>query len=313
MSELTLVGLRVVREVAARGSFTAAADALGYTQPAVSRQVAAMEEAAGAPLFERLPRGVQPTEAGAVLLRHADAVLGGVDAATLELGGLRDRLEGKLAVGAYPSALAVLVPRAIARLQREHPAVVATVREGTTPTQLRRLRAGRLEVAVVAVDPDEPHPIDGLRSDVLVEGRLMVAVPAEHRLARRGTVARSELEDEPWIVGDAGGGDPLFGAWPGLEGAPRIAHAVRDWQARMGLVAGGLGVAVVPMTAADAMPPGVRLVAVDDPHGVRRHALAVTREDRSPGAAALVDALREEGALLGDAISAARRGAPRHG
>ena len=297
MSELTLVGLRVVQEVAARGSFTAAADALGYTQSAVSRQVAAMEEAAGAPLFDRLARGVRPTEAGAVLLRHADAVLAGVDAAALELGGLRDRLGGKLALGAFPSALAVLVPRAIARLRREHPAVVVTVREGTTPTQLRRLRAGRLEVAVVAVDPDEPQPIDGLRGDVLVEGRLMVAVPAEHRLARRGAAAVADLEDEPWIAGDAGGGDPLFGAWPGLE-APRIAHAVRDWQARMGLVAAGLGLAVVPTTAAEAMPPGVRLLAVDDAEAVRRQAVAVTREDRAPGAAALVEALREEGALL---------------
>jgi DNA-binding transcriptional LysR family regulator len=298
MSELTLVGLRVVQEVAARGSFTAAADALGYTQSAVSRQVAAMEAAAGAPLFERLPRGVRPTEAGAVLLRHADAVLAGVDAAALELGGLRDRLEGKLAVGAFPSALAVLVPRGIARLRREHPAVVVTVREGTTPTQLQRLRAGRLEVAVVAVDPDDPHPIEGLRGDVLVEGRLMVAVAAEHPLARRGTVAVSELEDEAWIVGEAGGGDPLFGAWPGLEGTPTIAHAVRDWQARLGLVAAGLGIAVVPTTAAEAMPPGVRLVAVDDTQAVRRRAVAMTREDRSPGASALVLALREEGSRL---------------
>ena len=105
MSELTLAGLRVVQEVAARGSFTAAADALGYTQSAVSRQVAAMERAAGARLFERLARGVRPTSAGKVLLRHGGQLLERVDAATLELGGLRDRLEGRLAVGAYPLSL----------------------------------------------------------------------------------------------------------------------------------------------------------------------------------------------------------------
>src|SRR3954451_7359970 len=87
--------------------------ALGYTQSAVSRQVAAMEQAAGAPLFERLARGVRPTGAGTVLLRHAAVLLEGVDAATLELGGLRDRLEGRLAVGAYPAMLAMLVPRAL--------------------------------------------------------------------------------------------------------------------------------------------------------------------------------------------------------
>src|SRR4051812_27389275 len=85
MTELTLLGLRVIQEVAARGSFTAPADALGYPQSAVSRQVAAMEQAAGAPLFERLPRGVRPTGAGHVLLRHAAGLLERVDATTLEL------------------------------------------------------------------------------------------------------------------------------------------------------------------------------------------------------------------------------------
>ncbi|HEY6759869.1 MAG TPA: LysR family transcriptional regulator, partial [Baekduia sp.] len=74
-AELSLTGLRVVQEVAARGSFTAAADALDYTQSAVSRQVQAMEAAAGVPLFERRPRGVTPTPAGQALLRHAAAIL----------------------------------------------------------------------------------------------------------------------------------------------------------------------------------------------------------------------------------------------
>jgi DNA-binding transcriptional LysR family regulator len=298
MSELTLVGLRVVQEVAARGSFTAAADALGYTQSAVSRQVAATEEAAGAPLFERLPRGVRPTAAGTVLLRHAGAVLERVDTALLELGGLQDRLEGRLAVGAFPSALGVLVPRALARLRRAHPAVDVTLREGTTPTHLRRLRAGRLEVAVVAVDPDDPAPLGELRSEVVVEGRLLVAVPATHRLAGRGTIDVSELEGEAWIVGDAGGGDPLLGAWPGAPGTPRIAFAVRDWPARLGLVAAGLGLAVVPRVSAGAMPPEISLVAVDDPHPARRRIVAVTRRESSPGADAFVQALRDEGTLI---------------
>ncbi len=191
---LTLIGLRVVQEVAARGSFTAAADALGYTQSAVSRQVAAMERAAGAPLFERLPRGVRPSRAGAILLRHAGAVLTRVDAAMLELAGLEDRLEGRVAIGAFPSALAVLVPRAAAHLGREHPSVELSLSEGTTPTHLRRLRAGRLEVAVIARGPDLQYDLDDLRADVVLEGGLLVAVAAEHRLARRGTVDVAELE-----------------------------------------------------------------------------------------------------------------------
>src|SRR5689334_12045580 len=106
--ELTLTGLRVVREVAAQGSFTAAADALGYTQSAVSRQVLATEAAAGTPLFEREARGVRPTPAGAALVRHAEAVLERVALAGQELRGMQDRLEGRVALGAVPVSVAVL-------------------------------------------------------------------------------------------------------------------------------------------------------------------------------------------------------------
>jgi DNA-binding transcriptional LysR family regulator len=297
MSELTLVGLRVVQEVAARGSFTAAAEALGYTQSAVSRQVAAMEQAAGAPLFERLARGVRPTGAGTVLLRHAGVLLEGVDAATLEIGGLRDRLEGRLAVGAYPSALAALVPRALARLLRAHPAVIVTLREGPTPTHLRRLRAGRLELAVVALDRYAPPALEDLRVERLLEGRLLVAVPAAHRLAQHGTVDVAELEDEQWIVGDA---DPLLDVWPRPPATRRVAYAVRDWPARLGFVAAGLGITPVPAVAAGTIPPGIRLIAVDEPEPVLRSIVAVTRAERSPSALALVRALREEAAPIAE-------------
>ncbi|MDA0161580.1 LysR substrate-binding domain-containing protein [Solirubrobacter ginsenosidimutans] len=295
--DLTLTGLRVVQEVAARGSFTAAADVLGYTQSAISRQVAAMEAAAGAPLFERHARGVRPTLAGTVLLRHAGPVLERVDTARLELGGLRDRLEGRLALGAYPTALAVLVPRALARLRAAHPAITVTLREGTTPTHLRRVRAGRLELAVVALDPDALDTVQDLSADVVYEGGLLLAVAETHRFAQRGTVDVGELATEPWIVGDSGAGDSPFGAWPGLK-SPRIAHSVRDWPARLALVANGFGIAVVPGMHATTVGPGVALVAVDEPIPIRRVAVAVTRADRSPSAAATITALREEAAAL---------------
>jgi DNA-binding transcriptional LysR family regulator len=300
VAELTLVGLRVVHEVAARGSFTAAAEALGYTQSAVSRQVAAMEQAAGAPLFERLARGVRPTPAGRVLLRHAAAVLERTDAAALELRGLEDRLEGRLAVGAFPSALGALVPRAIAALRREHPGVVVTLREASTPALLQRVRAGRLEVGIVALGVDEHAAADDLRCDLLLRGRTLVAVAADHRLALRGTVDPAELEGEPWIVGAGREGDPQFTTWPGLPGTPRVAFALRDWPGRLGLVAAGLGIAVVPSIAAQTVPAGVALLEVDGPMADRRSAYAATSPDRSPGAEALVGALRAAGRALTD-------------
>lgn len=304
MAELTLVGLRVVQEVAAQGSFTAAADALGYTQSAVSRQVAAMERAAGTPLFERLARGVRPTDAGRVLLRHAAVALERTDAATLELRGLQDRLEGRLALGAFPTALVVLVPRALAALRGEHPGIDVSLREGPTPTLLRRVRAGRLEVAVVALSVEELEEASDLRCDVVARGRTLVAVPAEHRLAGRGPVAVEELEGESWIVGAGGRGDPLFTTWPGLRETPRVAFAVRDWPGRLGLVAEGLGISLVPSLAAPMVPAGVALVAVDGTPEGRRFAYAASLPDRSPGADALARALRATGHELSAAADA---------
>jgi len=150
MSELTLAGLGVVLEVARTGSFSAAAERLGYTQSAVSRQVAVTEKAVGAPLFERHARGVRLTAAGEVLVRHAGKVLDGVAAASQELAGLRDRLAGRLVVGGFPTATAALLPRAVARLLTDHPGLRVQLMEASTPAQLRALRRGRLEVAILA-------------------------------------------------------------------------------------------------------------------------------------------------------------------
>ena len=150
MAELTLTGMRVISEVSARGSFTAAAGALGYTQSAVSRQVSLAEQAVSAKLFERGSRGVRPTPRGQLLLRHVKTILAQVDAAMLEQDEQGEPLNERLTVGAFPTALAALVPRALARIMAEHPGLEVKIREGGTEAQLRRLRAGRIDVAVIA-------------------------------------------------------------------------------------------------------------------------------------------------------------------
>src|SRR4051794_27310190 len=123
-SQMTLVGMRVLRAVADRGSFTAAALDLDYTQSAVSRQGAAMETATGAALFERAPRGVRLTEAGRVLLGHAGAVLDEVEAGERDLAGLRSLSSGRVRLGAFATSVAALVPRAVAAFRGRHPSVV---------------------------------------------------------------------------------------------------------------------------------------------------------------------------------------------
>lgn len=308
MAEMTLAGLRVVFEVDRSGSFTTAAETLGYTQSAVSRQVAAMEAAAGTPLFVRGARGVQPTPAGAVLARHAGDVLARIEAAEHELAGLHDYLAGRLSVSAYPTAAAVLVPRAMARLMKDHPAVTVTLREESSPTQLRRLRAGRSAVAVVADGAGLPqYDYEGLNVVVLTEGgELCVAVATTHRLARRDRVDVDDLEGETWVAGDRGGADPQFSTWPTLTGtaAGSVAHIAKAWPTRLGLVATGLGICVLPRLAAASVPAGVKAIAVDDPSYQPRRTLALTLHDATTAAQAMVQALRRETArmLNGDAI-----------
>src|SRR5271165_6234703 len=188
MAEFSVIGLRVLCEVATLGSFTAAASSLGYTQSAVSRQVAGLERAAGTPLFERAPRGVRLTGAGGTLLRHAIGVLDQLDAAKRELAAEHDLATGRLRVGAFPTAIAALLPRALAAFRSSHPAVTVSLREGTTPSQLRRLAAGTADLAVVGTPPVEALDHEGVTLEPLLEDPLLLALARGHPLARRRAV-----------------------------------------------------------------------------------------------------------------------------
>jgi DNA-binding transcriptional LysR family regulator len=300
MAEMTLVGLRVVLEVARQGSFSAAAVSLGYTQSAVSRQVGAMESAAGTTLFERLARGVRPTAAGEVVARRAARILGEVDGALEEVSGVRDRLAGRLVVSGFPAAAAVLLPRAIALLGRRHPGLQVELQEAASPVQLRRLRSGRIEVALVAtVDVVAERDLSGLRHEAVTIPRGPgIGVAVGHRLADQEVVTVADLADETWIVGSGPAGEPQFGPWPGLD-RPRIGHAVRNWATRFGLVAAGLGITRVPGLAADSVPHGVRWLPVHDPITSSHGSLEiVTAESPSAAARAVVQALRMETARM---------------
>ena len=300
MSELTLAGLRVVFEVARTGSFSAAADRLGYTQSAISRQVAVTERFADTPLFERHARGVRTTAAGEALVRHAGKVLDAVASATQELAGMRDRLAGRLAVGGFATASAVLLPRALDRMANEHPGLAVQLVEVSTPKQLLALRRGRLEVAVLATGEGLPsYDLDGLRRTELRSGRgAGVAVADTHPFAARDSVDADELAEQRWVVGRNAAGSPEFGAWPGIE-KPQIAFTARDWTTRLGLVAAGHGIALVPGLAAAAMPQGVRWIPVrDHGRGLRRQLWAATAAEPSAAAAAMVHAVEIEAAHL---------------
>jgi DNA-binding transcriptional LysR family regulator len=287
--EMSITGLRVFREVAERGTLTAAADALGYTQSAVSRQIATLEHATGAILLERRRDGVRLTAAGHVVLRRAVNVLMELDDAARELAGLPDE-GGTVRLGWFASAGAVLVPRALAALRRTHPAITVASREGSTPSLVRALRAGTVDLAILAgLPPFRPFDAESppLRMLTLSERSLCVAVPAGHPLAAAPSVSAEDLRGQRWIASPASG---EMGVWPGLDERPVIAHTARDWLAKLNLVAAGAGVTTVPPTLAAAVPAGVSVRPVSGEP--RRMVLARLPQPLTGPAAHLVDALR---------------------
>ncbi|WP_037837711.1 LysR family transcriptional regulator [Streptomyces sp. NRRL S-337] len=276
-TDVSLTALRVFRAVAEQGTFTAAAASLGYTQSAVSRQIAAIERVAGAELLERRRDGVRLTAAGRVVMRRATVVLDEIDATARELSGLPGQA-GTVRLGWYPSAGAVLLPRALTALRRTAPGIHLVSREGTTPSLVRALRAGSLDLALLAAappfrPPDAESP--PLELQTLAERPLCLAVPATHPLARGDFVDVADLRGQRWIAGPSSGEDRLMGVWPGLDERPEIAHTARDWLAKLGLVAAGCGLTTVPASLGPAAPPGVRVLPVrGGPQEQRRLLLA---------------------------------------
>jgi len=287
MADFTPTGLRVLVETAQSGSFTAAARALGYTQSAVSRQVAALESTAGRPLFERRRDGVVLTPAGARLLRCAARVLDELHAAARDVAAPDS--SGPVRLGAFATAVAGLVPPALATLP---PDLVVTVREGTTPTLTRALRAGTLDLAVLAQTPPFRPPdaeSPSLSLTVLAEREMVVAVGSRHPFAGRRAVEVSELAGQVWV---AGGADAPLGVWPGLAERPDVRYVVRDWWAKLQIVAAGLAITTLPPVALGVLPPGVHPVAVrGEPQEARRLVLACLPGPPSRAAAAVADAL----------------------
>ena len=298
MADPSIAGLRVLRAVVETGSFTAASEALGYTQSAVSKQVNALEHATGAVLFTRTPRGVEPTAPGRVLAARAATMLNELDAATRELSGFSDQVSGTVVCGAFPTAAMRLVPQVVRRLAAEHAGLEIQVQEASSPTQLGRLRAGRLDVAIIAIGTGlADYDLTGIRTDELAGGPLMVAVPDDHPFARQRRVSVVDLDDQDWIVGSGSRDDPQFGAWPTLA-SPRIAYTVRDWTTRFGFVAAGLGLTTIPGIASAGVPRGVTTVLVDDPSWRGRSSVVATRADRSEAAALVADAVIRTAARL---------------
>src|SRR5690349_6296325 len=140
--------LRVLREVAVRGSFSAAAESLSFTQSAISQQIAALERETGTTLVQRNARGVRLTEAGEALVRHAEAILARLAEAEAELEAIAGLRGGRLRLAAFESSAATLMPLAIAAFRARHPGVELTMMMGEPDEMMPLLKAGELDLAL---------------------------------------------------------------------------------------------------------------------------------------------------------------------
>jgi molybdate transport repressor ModE-like protein len=290
--------LRVLREVAQHGSFSAAADALSYTQSAVSQQVAALERETGTTLLQRRAGGVRLTDAGRALVARADVILAQLADAERELAAIAGLRGGRVRLASFPSAGATLVTEAVSRFQRQHPEVELSLSEGEPDATVPALKRGDFDLAVV-FDYEHRQAAnilgEGLDRIHLLDDPMRVVLPANHPLARRKTVRLEQLADEAW-VGGCGGGvcQAMVMHWCADAGfEPNIAFESDDHNVLIGLVAAGVGVALLPQLALRMGYPGAESRPVTGPPLVRR-IYAATPADAycSPATDAMIDVLK---------------------
>jgi DNA-binding transcriptional LysR family regulator len=249
--------LRVLKAVAEHGSFSAAAEALSYTQPAISQQVAALERQAGTVLVDRTSRGVRLTEAGHALVDHAEVVLARLAAAEAELEAMAGVRGGRVRLASFPTAGASLLPPAVALFTERHPEVELTFVEREPDEAAQMLRAAELEVALVfeyrAVDDHEIDRVyEGLELHHLLDDPLYLALPQDHPMARRARVRLQDCADETWIQESGthtwcGGLHRSACVAAGFD--PKVGFQSDDYNVVQGLVAAGVGISLLPSLA----------------------------------------------------------------
>jgi DNA-binding transcriptional LysR family regulator len=305
MDDLRL--LKVLREVALRGSFSAAADSLSYSQPAVSQQIARLEAQTGVKLIERQPKGIKLTPAGEALVRHTEQILAQLAHAQAELTEIASDARGRLRLASFATAAGTIVSRAVSEFRQLRPGVQVDLQLMDPPQSIPALRRGELDLVITEEGGFETDiALDGLGVERLMDDVLYASLPADHPLATRRAIALTDLCEEEWMLvglrGTCADSNIVLRACQQAGFEPRVAYTSDDYFAIQGLVASGMGVALVP---------GLALASTRDDVAVRplrgrppyRRIGAVFQPDPVGPIEVMVDCLR-------DAAEAYRRAAP---
>jgi len=294
--------LRVLKAVSDHGSFSAAADALSYSQPAISQQIAALEKRAGTTLVDRGSRGVRLTDAGRALVEHAEVVIARLAAAEAELEAIAGIRGGRVRLASFPTAGASLLPPAVAEFSSRHPDVELSFVEREPEEAAQMLRAAELEIAIV-FEYDSLNPMEferfyeGIELHHLVDDPMFLALPHDHPLARKNRVRLKDVADETWI--QEAGSHTWCGSFHEAVCAqagfsPKVGFQSDDYNVVQGLVATGVGISLLPGLALTNVREDIVIRSLGPQAPARRIAAAtLAGRYRSPATGAMLDILGE--------------------
>lgn len=289
--------LRLLSDLARRGTIAEVAAVRGYSPSAVSQALAKLEREAGVALLERDGRRVRLTDVARRLVARTERLLAELDAAEADLAAERGAVRGSLAIGAFPSVAASVVTGAVLRLRARYPELCCAIREHEPEDGIPLLRSGDLDLLVSeSYDDVPPAPVGGLEQHLLLTEPLLLVLPARHRA--REPVDVTSLRDEIWVGGLVGTqfADVLPHVCRAAGFAPRIVHRADEAFLHLSLVAAGLGIGLLPSLACVGAD-GVRYARLAPP-APRRHVAVLLRRSATgqPALAAVVDALKEAAA-----------------
>lgn len=284
--------LTFLRELAARGTVTAVADALAYSPSAVSQQLSTLETEVGVALLERRGRGVVLTAAGRALVDGAGDVFRAAERATSAAEAAASRLVGPVRIGSYPSVGATVVPAAVAALRAKEPDLELSYQQ-MADDGLRQLTLGHLDVWIDQIYTGLPAPgMSGVTARALLVEPVCLAVPDGHD---RGRDLR-DYADEVWVAGPAGSSCRrlLHHLCDDAGFEPYVPYAADDLEVLLQFVASGVAAAVMPRLAMTRLPEGVTVHPLE---GQERQVIALTRESsqQRPALALVLDALATAG------------------
>jgi molybdate transport repressor ModE-like protein len=296
--------MRVLCEVATRGSFSAAAEALNFTQSAVSQHIAALERESGTQLVERGARGVRLTGAGQVLVDHAETILARLRSAEDDLAAIAGLRGGRLRLVCFQSAGSTLVPRAVAAFHERHPQVELSMLEAEPAEAGAKLKSGEVDLALVYDHDSTPGMLaPELELTELSEDRYELIVPKGHAFAGRRRPSLADFADEPWIASSNASDCRRIVETVCREAGyePRVAFEADETLAAQALVAAGVGVTILPRLALTTVHPDVLVRALQDPPVRRVWAARLAGAHHSPASDAMLQILKDVAAEFGEA------------